>query len=123
MELMRAASDAIGGVLCDQWTDFSTVPDRLHPTGALFAAIQRGADAGRGVNLAQRTISSRMSPQEVVEVRDGLGSIVMTQPRDRVVPARSDRRADRDRSGRAHSFGELAETGSVDGHTQTGIQA
>ncbi|TFC75815.1 hypothetical protein E3T23_14810 [Cryobacterium cheniae] len=62
MGLMRAASDAIGGVLGDQWTDFSTVLE-------------------------------------------------------------SDRRADRDRTVRAHSFGELAETGSVDGHTQTGIQA
>ena len=31
--------------------------------------------------------------------------------------------SNRDRTGRAHPFGELAETGSVDGHTQTGIQA
>ena len=61
MGLMRAAFDAMAGVVGDQWKDLRTVPGGLRPTAALFAAVQRGSDAGRGANTAQRTISPRMS--------------------------------------------------------------
>jgi len=50
MGLIKAAYDAFGGVLADQWKDFYTVPDGLRPTAALFAAVPRGTNAGRGAN-------------------------------------------------------------------------
>ena len=51
MGLIRAAIDAAGGTLGDQWQDFYSVPDRLPPTAAMFAAVPRGTNAGRGSNL------------------------------------------------------------------------
>ena len=50
MGLFRAAGSAVGGVLADQWKDFYTVPDGLAPTAALFPALKRGTDFGRGSN-------------------------------------------------------------------------
>lgn len=38
MGLIRAAADAYGGVLGDQWKDFYTVPDGLRATSALSTA-------------------------------------------------------------------------------------
>ncbi len=50
MGLLKAAGSAVGGVLADQWKDFYTVPDGLAPTAALFPAVRRGTDLGRGSN-------------------------------------------------------------------------
>lgn len=50
MGLLRAAGSAVGGVLADQWKDFYTVPDGLAPTAALFPAVRRGTNLGRGSN-------------------------------------------------------------------------
>lgn len=50
MGLLRAAGSAVGGVLADQWKDFYTVPDGLAPTAALFPAVKRGTNLGRGSN-------------------------------------------------------------------------
>src|SRR5690349_20925507 len=50
MGLVQAVSGAVGGMLGDQWKDFHTVPDGLAPTAALFAAVPRGTNAGRGSN-------------------------------------------------------------------------
>ena len=50
MGLIQAALGALGGTLADQWKDFYTVPDGLSPTAALFAAVPRGQNAGRGSN-------------------------------------------------------------------------
>lgn len=50
MGLVQAVSGAVGGMLGDQWKDFYTVPDGLQPTSALFAAVPRGTNAGRGSN-------------------------------------------------------------------------
>ena len=50
MGLVQAAVGAIGGALADQWKDFYTVPDGLPSTAALFAAVPRGTNAGRGSN-------------------------------------------------------------------------
>ncbi|MEY3253342.1 MAG: hypothetical protein RL227_2315, partial [Pseudomonadota bacterium] len=50
MGLIQAAVGSIGGSLADQWKDFYTVPDTLPPTAALFAAVPRGTNAGRGSN-------------------------------------------------------------------------
>jgi membrane protease subunit (stomatin/prohibitin family) len=52
MGLFKAATGAIGGVLADQWKDFYTVPDGLSPTAAIFAAVPRGQNAGRGSNTS-----------------------------------------------------------------------
>ena len=50
MGLVQAVSGAVGGMLGDQWKDFYTVPDGLPATAALFAAVPRGTNAGRGSN-------------------------------------------------------------------------
>ncbi len=50
MGLIQAARGAFGGTLADQWKDFLTVPEGLAPTAALFAAVPRGQNAGRGSN-------------------------------------------------------------------------
>ncbi len=50
MGLIQAAVGSIGGALADQWKDFLTVPDGLPSTAALFAAVPRGTNAGRGAN-------------------------------------------------------------------------
>ena len=50
MGLFKAASDALGGVLGDQWKDFYTVPEGLRPTAVLFQAVPRSTVAGRGAN-------------------------------------------------------------------------
>lgn len=50
MGLVLAAMGAMGGTLADQWKDFYTVPDVLPRTAALFAAVPRGVNAGRGAN-------------------------------------------------------------------------
>ncbi|WP_242107138.1 SHOCT domain-containing protein [Luteimonas aquatica] len=50
MGLVQAVVGAVGGVLADQWKDFYTVPDGLPATAALFAAVPRGTNAGRGSN-------------------------------------------------------------------------
>ncbi|NLA65256.1 MAG: SPFH domain-containing protein [Leucobacter sp.] len=50
MGLVSAASAAFGGVFGDQWKDFYTIPAGLHPTSAMFAAVQQSSNSGRGVN-------------------------------------------------------------------------
>jgi membrane protease subunit (stomatin/prohibitin family) len=55
MGLIQAAVGSIGGALADQWKDFYTVPDGLPATAALFAAVPRGTNAGRGSNTKGST--------------------------------------------------------------------
>ncbi len=50
MGLFKSIAGAVGGTLADQWKDFYTVPDGLTSTAALFAAVPRGSNAGRGSN-------------------------------------------------------------------------
>ncbi|MBC7656088.1 MAG: SPFH domain-containing protein [Frankiaceae bacterium] len=50
MGLVQAVVGSVGGMLADQWKDFYTVPDGLASTSALFAAVPRGTNAGRGSN-------------------------------------------------------------------------
>jgi membrane protease subunit (stomatin/prohibitin family) len=50
MGLFRAALGAVGGTFADQWKDFYTIPDGLAPTAAVFPAVPRGTNAGRGSN-------------------------------------------------------------------------
>jgi membrane protease subunit (stomatin/prohibitin family) len=55
MGLIQAAVGSIGGALADQWKDFYTVPDGFPATAALFAAVPRGTNAGRGSNTKGST--------------------------------------------------------------------
>jgi membrane protease subunit (stomatin/prohibitin family) len=50
MGLFQAVSGAVGGTLADQWLDFFGVPDGLPATAALFPAVRKGENAGRGSN-------------------------------------------------------------------------
>lgn len=50
MGLIQAVGGAIGGTLADQWLDFFGVPDGLAPTAALFPAVRKDQNAGRGAN-------------------------------------------------------------------------
>ncbi|MCB1552834.1 MAG: SPFH domain-containing protein [Xanthomonadales bacterium] len=50
MGLIQAVAGSIGGTLADQWKDFYTIPNGLPSTAALFAAVPRGTNAGRGSN-------------------------------------------------------------------------
>ncbi len=77
MGLIAAASDAVGGVFADQWKDFYTVPDGLSPTAALFAAVRRSTDAGRGVNTQGSTgVNSNGSR---IVVPEGYGLVLMEE--------------------------------------------
>ncbi len=50
MGFIQAFKDALGGSFADQWKDYLTVPSGLAPTAALFPAVARGTNAGRGSN-------------------------------------------------------------------------
>jgi len=52
MGLIRAAIDAIGGTLADQWKDYLTVPANIGATAALCPAVPVGANVGRGANTS-----------------------------------------------------------------------
>ncbi|MFC7375727.1 SHOCT domain-containing protein [Brachybacterium sp. GCM10030267] len=51
MGFIQAFKGAIGGMFADQWQDFLTVPNGLPQTAALFPAVPRGTNAGRGSNV------------------------------------------------------------------------
>lgn len=75
MGLVQAAAGAVGGVLADQWKDFYTVPAGLPATAALFAAVPRGTNAGRGSNTgASANIISNGSK---IVVPEGYGLLLM----------------------------------------------
>lgn len=50
MGFIKAFAGALGGTFADQWKDFLTPPDGLPPTAAIFPAVPRGQNAGRGSN-------------------------------------------------------------------------
>lgn len=75
MGLVQAAVGSIGGSLADQWKDFFTVPDGLPPTAALFAAVPRGTDAGRGSNT--RGSSNIITNGSRIVVPEGYGLLLM----------------------------------------------
>ena len=77
MGLFKAAFDSIGGVLADQWKDFYTVPEGLAPTAALFAAVPRGTNAGRGSNT--KASENVITNGSKILVPEGYGLILMEQ--------------------------------------------
>jgi membrane protease subunit (stomatin/prohibitin family) len=77
MGLIQAALGSIGGALADQWKDFYTVPEGLPPTAALFAAVPRGQNAGRGSNT--RGSDGVISNGSRIIVPEGYGLVLMEQ--------------------------------------------
>lgn len=75
MGLIQAVRGAVGGALADQWQDFYTIPDRLPPTAALFAAVPHGSNAGRGSNL--HGSSNIISNGSKIVVPEGYGLLLM----------------------------------------------
>ena len=74
MGLVQAVAGSIGGVLADQWKDFYTVPDGLPATAALFAAVPRGTNAGRGSNT--KGSSNIISNGSKIVVPEGYGLLL-----------------------------------------------
>lgn len=75
MGLRQAAAGAVGGVLADQWKDFYTVPVGLPATAALFAAVPRGTNAGRGSNTSAS--SNIITNGSKIVVPEGYGLLLM----------------------------------------------
>jgi membrane protease subunit (stomatin/prohibitin family) len=74
MGLLQAVAGSIGGTLADQWKDFYTVPDGLPATAALFAAVPRGSNAGRGSNV--RGSSNIITNGSKIVVPEGYGLLL-----------------------------------------------
>lgn len=75
MGLVQAVKGAVGGMLGDQWKDFLTIPDGLAPTAALFAAVPRGTNAGRGSNV--HGSANIISNGSKIVVPEGYGLLLM----------------------------------------------
>lgn len=75
MGLIQAVKGAVGGMLGDQWKDFLTIPDGLAPTAALFAAVPRGTNAGRGSNV--HGSANIISNGSKIVVPEGYGLLLM----------------------------------------------
>lgn len=50
MGFIKAFAGAIGGMFADQWVDYLLPPAGLAPTAAIFPAVPKGQNAGRGSN-------------------------------------------------------------------------
>ncbi len=74
MGLVQAVVGSVGGTLADQWKDFYTVPDGLPATAALFAAVPRGTNAGRGSNT--RGSSNIITDGSKIVVPEGYGLLL-----------------------------------------------
>ena len=79
MGLLQAVAGSIGGTLADQWKDFYTVPDGLPATAALFAAVPRGTNAGRGSNT--KGSSNIISNGSKIVVPEGYGLLLFQDGR------------------------------------------
>ncbi len=75
MGLIQAITGAVGGTLADQWKDFFTVPEGLSPTAAVFSAVPRGTNAGRGSNT--RASDGVITNGSKIVVPEGYGLILM----------------------------------------------
>src|SRR5690606_20587438 len=75
MGLFQAVSGAIGGTLADQWLDFFGVPDGLTPTAALFPAVRKGQNEGRGSNV--RASDGVITNGSKIVVPEGYGLVLL----------------------------------------------
>lgn len=79
MGFIQAFKGAIGGMFADQWKDFLTIPDGLPQTAALFPAVPRGTNAGRGSNV--RGSENVISNGSRILVPQGYGLITVLDGR------------------------------------------
>lgn len=75
MGLIQAALGAVGGSFADQWRDFYTIPGGLAPTAAVFPAVPRGTNAGRGSNT--RGSDNVITNGSKIVVPPGYGLVLM----------------------------------------------
>lgn len=75
MGLFKATIGSVGGTFADQWKDFFTVPDGLAPTAAVFAAVPRGTNAGRGSNT--KASEGIITNGSKIIVPEGYGLLLM----------------------------------------------
>ncbi|GAA1521572.1 SHOCT domain-containing protein [Nocardioides humi] len=75
MGLIQAAIGAIGGTLGDQWLDFYGVPDGITSTVAVFPAVPKGQNAGRGSNT--RGSEGVITNGSKIVVPEGYGLILL----------------------------------------------
>ena len=75
MGLFQAVTGAVGGTLGDQWLDFFGVPDGLPATAALFPAVRKGENAGRGAN--DHASDGVISNGSKIIVPEGYGLVLM----------------------------------------------
>ncbi|MDH2443240.1 SPFH domain-containing protein [Amnibacterium sp. CER49] len=75
MGLIAAAVGAVGGTFADQWKDFYTVPNGLPATAAVFPAVPRGTNAGRGSNT--RGSDNVITNGSKIVVPPGYGLVLM----------------------------------------------
>ncbi len=74
MGLLQAVAGSNGGTLAAQRKDFYTIPDGLPATAALFAAVPRGSNAGRGSNV--RSSSNIITNGSKIVVPEGYGLLL-----------------------------------------------
>jgi membrane protease subunit (stomatin/prohibitin family) len=77
MGLIQAAVGALGGSFADQWKDFLTIPAGIGPTAALFPAVPRGQNAGRGSNT--HGSDGIITDGSQIIVPEGYGLVTMEQ--------------------------------------------
>ncbi len=75
MGLFQAVTGAVGGTLGDQWLDFFGVPDGLPATAALFPAVRKGENAGRGGN--DRASDGVITNGSKIVVPEGYGLVLI----------------------------------------------
>jgi membrane protease subunit (stomatin/prohibitin family) len=75
MGLFQAVTGAVGGTLSDQWLDFHGVPDGLPATAALFPAVRKGENAGRGAN--DRASEGVITSGSKIIVPEGFGLVLI----------------------------------------------
>ena len=75
MGLFQAVTGAIGGTLNDQWLDFFGVPEGLPATAALFPAVRKGENAGRGGN--DRASDGVITNGSKIVVPEGYGLVLI----------------------------------------------
>ena len=75
MGLFQAVTGSIGGTLGDQWLDFFGVPDGLPATAALFPAVHKGENAGRGGN--DRASDGIITNGSKIVVPEGYGLVLI----------------------------------------------
>ncbi len=74
MGFIKAFTGALGGTFADQWIDFYTVPS-VQPTAAIFPAVKKETNAGRGSNT--KGSENIITNGSKIVVPEGYGLITM----------------------------------------------